>query len=131
MLNTGLVQLAWLDSKGQLIQAGMGFMQDGHLMAVWSTVPTYGFNFYKILPNGTLEARWSSVGINGKVLAEIATGGTPGKLEGNYNVRGEANTAEGGTYTGTMRIDRYGDTYYVGWNVGGKPFHGIGLRQGD
>jgi hypothetical protein len=131
VLGSGLVQLAWFDRQGQAVQTGLGFVQDGHLMAAWSTVPVFGINMYRILPNGTLQARWSSSGDGGRVLTEMASGGTPGKVEGSYTVRGDANTAEGGTYSGSMSVVRYGETYYVGWTVGGKTFHGIGLLQGD
>jgi hypothetical protein len=80
-----------------------------------------------------LSARWSSTLDGGKVLTEVARGGTPGKVEGQYTMQGDANDGSGGTYSGRMAINRYNDTYYVGWSVNdaGKPFHGIGLRQGD
>ncbi len=132
VLNNGLVNLAWVDKQNQAVQVGLGFVQDGHLLAAWSTIPSYGCNMYKIQPNGTLEARWSSAKDNGRVFTEVARGGTPGKLEGKYTMRGDANDGSGGQYSGSMSIARYGETYYIGWSVNDtQPYYGIGLRHGD
>jgi hypothetical protein len=129
VLNSGLVQLNWLDTAGYT-QAGLGFVVDGHLMAAWSSLQMYGINLYKIGQDGTLTARWSSTLDGGRVLTEVARG-TPGRLEGQYTVQGDANDGSGGAYSGSMTINRYKDTYYVGYTVDKNHFHGIGLRQGD
>ncbi len=100
-------------------------------MAAYSFGPVFGINMYKIGRDGTLTARWTQSKDGGKLFTEVARG-TPGKLEGNYTMQGQANDGSGGNYSGSMRIDRYGDTYYVGWNVNGTTnFYGIGLRHGD
>jgi hypothetical protein len=133
VLGSGLVELTWTDKQGQALQSGLGFVQDGHLMAAWSGGPGFGINLYKIGRDGTLSARWSSSLDGGRVLTEVARGGVPGKLEGQYTIQGDANVGNGGTYSGRMSIARYNETYYVGWSLNdeGKPYYGIGLRQGD
>jgi hypothetical protein len=44
---------------------------------------------------------------------------------GTYQVQGK--NADGGQYTGTVRVERTGQTYAVIWNVGGTEFIGTGL----
>jgi hypothetical protein len=128
---SGLVQLTWFDKQGKTAQSGLGFVQDGHLLAAHSFGPGFGINLYKIGQDGTLSARWTSSGDQGKLFTEVARG-TPGKLEGQYTTRGDANVGEQGQYSGQMSIARYGETYYVGYRQhDGVEFHGIGLRHGD
>lgn len=131
MTPTGVASLAWYNRSGQHVQNGLGFLQDGHLMAVWSAEPTYGINLYKIQKDGTLNGRWTVNVSQGRVGAELASGGTPGVLEGEYQVRGTSTAEDGGGYSGTMKINRHGETYYVAWNASGYIYYGIGLRHGD
>ena len=44
---------------------------------------------------------------------------------GTYDVRGR--NADGNEYTGTVRVERNGETYNVAWNIGGTEFIGTGL----
>lgn len=44
---------------------------------------------------------------------------------GTYQVQGK--NADGGQYTGTVSVQRTGDTYAVAWDVAGTKFIGTGL----
>jgi hypothetical protein len=128
--STGVVDMDWLDRQGRIVQTGVGLVQDGHLMAAWGVVPSYGFCLYKLLPEGKMEARWSIASAGGRASTESASGGTSGKLEGTYNVQGSPIGSDG-RYTGTLSIAKQGETYAVQWNTPEGTYHGIGLRQGD
>jgi hypothetical protein len=127
----GVMNMGWFGSNNQLTSSGLGFVQDGRLYVCFSTGSHYGMNLYKIGADGTLQARWTEQSAQGRIGAEVAYGGTPGQLEGNYQVRGSVTKLEGGIYTGSMRIDRYDDTYYVSWRTAGETYYGIGVRHGD
>jgi uncharacterized membrane protein len=77
-----------------------------------------------------MSAVWTH-NVNTAMLGrETATGGRPGVLEGQYQVRG-SNIANGDEYTGTMNISRHGETYYIKWDAVGSVYYGIGIRHGD
>lgn len=46
--------------------------------------------------------------------------------EGTYIVEG-TDPGNGGKYTGTVTVDRSGQTYSVAWNIGGTEYLGTGL----
>lgn len=50
-------------------------------------------------------------------------------IDGEYRVTGN-NPGEAGTYDGTAKIEKTGDTYRVTWSVG-KPYSGTGILTGD
>jgi hypothetical protein len=128
--STGVVDLDWRDEQGQIVQTGIGLIRDGHLLAAWGVVPAYGFCLYKLLPDGKMEGQWTVNGASGRLATETATGGTPGKVEGNYDIRGTT-FIHGGEYRGTLSIARLGETYAATWTVPEGSYHGIGLRHGD
>jgi hypothetical protein len=46
--------------------------------------------------------------------------------EGSYAVRG-TNPGKSGNYSGTVSVEKTGDTYRVVWNVGGTKYVGTGI----
>jgi hypothetical protein len=128
--STGVVDLDWLDEQGNIAQTGIGLVEDGHLFAAWCATPAYGFCLYKLGPDGTMQARWTMAGAAGRLATETASGGTPGKLEGQYDIEGVPLTP-GGRYKGTLAVAKRGDTYSVVWNTADGKYQGVGLRHGD
>lgn len=49
-------------------------------------------------------------------------------IEGQYRLIG-TNPGDGGTYTGTVRVSRTGQTYSVVWTIGSQTFQGIGIYK--
>ena len=81
---------------------------------------------------GTVEAEWFYSGLNEhKILKGLATGGTPGILEGNYRV---AYFAASGDVKAEydLEITRHGQTFDLTWSKNGEiHLFGVGFEQGD
>ncbi|HEY9613273.1 tetratricopeptide repeat protein, partial [Allocoleopsis sp.] len=124
-----IYELSWQTSAGK--QSGMAFFEDGHFFVGWGTdeAAGYGVVLYKIGKDGTLEGKWTSSQQGGEIGTEIATGGKPNQIEGDYQVSG-TNPNETGRYKGTLNIRKTGDTYQVTWSVGSS-YRGVGIRSGD
>ena len=50
--------------------------------------------------------------------------------EGDYKVEGN-NPGGGGGYSGTVSVEKTGDTYRVVWNIGGTKYVGTGIGNKD
>ena len=50
--------------------------------------------------------------------------------EGSYNVEG-ANPGGNGNYSGTVTVEKTGDTYRVVWDIGGTKYIGTGIGNKD
>lgn len=124
-----IYELSWQTSAGK--QSGIGFFEDGHFFVGWGTdaAAGYGVVLYKIGKDGTLEGKWTSSQQGGEIGTEIATGGKPNQIEGDYQVSG-TNPNQTGRYKGTLNIRKTGDTYQVTWAVGSS-YRGVGIRSGD
>lgn len=119
--------VAWLTTLGDY--SGLAFFEDGYLFAGGSMEQSYGIALYKINQDGTLDGKWMTSSSRGSVDWERAVNGTPGKLEGSYNISGFSRTS-GGNYQGKLDIRQLGETYQVTW-LTGTEYQGIGLRMGD
>ena len=124
-----LYSLFWKTSTGN--RSGLAFLEDGRLFVGWGTDEEAGSGIviYKIGKDGTLEGKWTTASAGGEIGTEKLTGGTPGQVEGDYQVVG-TNPGSGGRYKGVLNIRKTGDTYQLSWAVG-TSFRGVGMRTGD
>lgn len=110
--------------------SGIGLASGNKLCVGWGA-HDFGVVFYKIGQDGTLKGRWASsaLGPNDSDGLENATGGSPGKIEGAYDVKG---TNPGGdSYHAKLRIAKTGQTYRLEWDVAGRSLNGAGIRVDD
>ena len=110
--------------------SGIGLASGNKLCVGWSA-HDFGVVFYKIGQDGTLKGRWASsaLGRNDSDGLENATGGSPGKVEGAYDVKG---TNPGGdSYQAKLRITKTGQTYRLEWDVAGSSLNGVGFKVDD
>lgn len=115
--------LSWQTSQGDY--EGIGLRRDGHLYASWGQGA-----------NGVMVWRregnhWSCDWIH-KTQAEERLGsetvrGT--ELAGQHSFEGTH--PNGNAYTGTVRIEKTGDTYKFDWTVGDRQYVGVGIESGD
>lgn len=119
--------VAWLTTLGDY--SGLAFFEDDYLFAGGSMEQGYGIALYKINQDGTLDGKWVTSSSRGLVDWERAVNGTPGKLEGSYEISGFS-TKSGRNYQGKLDIRQLGETYQVTW-LGKTEYQGIGLRMGD
>ncbi|UZQ53875.1 hypothetical protein OOK60_15470 [Trichothermofontia sichuanensis B231] len=121
-----IYQISWLTSLGDF--AGLGFLEDNHLLAGWCPDQDYGLMLYRISPEGILEGRWTTPMSYAQTHLERATGGTAGQLVGTYAVRGEVRDTH---YAGTLTIaETMPDIYHLRWQAE-RGYEGIGLRVRD
>ena len=82
-----------------------------------------GVIIYKINRDGSLDGRWTHPEFNGLTGTERAIGGTPGRIEGKYNVEiyDPGNSA---MFRGTLDIAPIGAAYSLTWV-------GMNLPEGD
>ena len=110
--------------------SGLGLASGNKLCVGWGA-HDFGVVFYKIGQDGTLRGRWtgSTAGPKDSDGLENATGGSPGKIEGAYDVKG---TNPGGdSYQAKLRIAKTGQTYRLEWDVAGTSLKGVGLQVDD
>jgi hypothetical protein len=121
--------LFWQTSTGN--RSGIAFFEDGRLFVGWGTDEETGSGIviYKIAQDGTLDGKWTASYTAGEIGTEKATGGTPGKIEGDYQVTG-TNPGSSGRYRGVLNIRKTGETYQLSW-AAGTSFRGVGVRSGD
>lgn len=96
-----------------------------------------GVIVYKINQDGSLEGRWTHPEFKGLTGTERATGGTPGRIDGRYNVEiydGENNAM----FRGTLDSAPIGVAYaltWVGMNLPASDvqskYTGIGLIENN
>jgi len=121
-------ELKWDTTAGKY--RGLGLADGEKLCTGWGG-KVFGVVLYKINSDGTLTGRWTIPGANEAEGTEAASGGAPGKLEGEYDVKGTNPGAKGG-YEGKLQIRKTGDTYQLKWTLpGNRPYYGVGLRVGD
>jgi hypothetical protein len=110
--------------------SGIGLPSGNKLCVGWSA-HDFGVVFYKIGQDGTLKGRWtgSAAGPNDSDGLENASGGSPGRIEGAYVVKG---TNPGGdSYQAKLKIARTGQTYRLEWDVAGSSLNGVGIKVDD
>ncbi|MDC0831879.1 hypothetical protein POG22_02495 [Geitlerinema sp. CS-897] len=122
-----LYQVIWLTDRYHF--AGLGFVEDNFLFTGWGVDSSYCVVLYRINADGTLEGRWTTPQSLGQVGWERATGGTPGELEGLYQVAG-AYSDNRMPYTNTLAIGKAGDVYQLS-SSRSQQSRGIGLRLND
>ncbi len=84
----------------------------------------------KVFLGGWLLLLLCGCSLGGGYLTPTAGTGNVGDLAGTYAVRGKAQG--GGTYTGSLTIERAGEVYNVTWNLDdGTVVQGVGLLEGD
>lgn len=121
-------ELQWDTSAGRY--RGLGLADGDKLCTGWGG-KNFGVVLYKINGDGTLKGRWTIPGANEAEGTEQATGGTPGQLEGEYDIKGSNPDGRGG-YAGKLRISQTGDTYQLRWTIpGSRTYYGVGLKVGD
>ena len=94
----------------------------------------FGVVEYQIDPQGTLTGRWTIPDFKGQVGTEIATGGTPGRIEGEYRVV-IYDYLGNNLYQGKLRIDTVGtegEVYSLTWTSAHDScsYTGLGLMAG-
>jgi hypothetical protein len=110
--------------------SGLGLASGNKLCVGWGA-NGFGVVFYKIGQDGTLNGRWTSsaAGPNDSDGLENATGGSPGKIEGAYVVKG---TNPGGdSYQAKLKIAKTDQTYRLEWEVSGVVLKGVGIKVDD
>lgn len=124
-----IYSVLWQTSTGN--RSGVAFFEDGRLFVGWGTDEESGsaIVIYKIGKDGTLDGKWTTASDAGEIGTDKATGGTPGQVEGDYQVVG-TNPGSGGRYRGILNIRKTGDTFQLTWAVG-TSWRGVGLRSGD
>jgi hypothetical protein len=74
-----------------------------------------GLVIYEIRLDGSLVGRWTHPRLQGKMATERAWGGTPGKLEGSYDV--EVYTDDGRRlFVGSLKVQPIGQAYTLTWS---------------
>jgi hypothetical protein len=104
---------------------GIGLRRDGHLYCSWG-VGANGIMVWRREGN-----HWSADWIH-KTQAEERLGsetiqGT--ELAGTHTIEGTA--PNGNTYTGSVAIEKTGDTYKMSWTIGDQQYVGVGIESGD
>jgi hypothetical protein len=86
---------------------------------------------YRIGADGTLEGVWTIEAYNGRLGRERASGGTPGRLAGSYDVVIDDPDARQ-IFAGTLTIAAEGEAWRMTWTgADGRRYDGLGLRQGE
>ena len=123
-----IYSISWLTTLGDY--SGLGFFEDGYLLAGTSNNENYGLTIYTINGDGTLDGRWTTPASKGTIYTEKAVGGTAAQVEGIYQIAGTmtkiAGTMTNGNYEGTLDIRQLNDTYQVFWSTGIN-YQGVGL----
>ncbi len=95
-----------------------------------------GIVIYEINPDGSLDGRWTHAATGGRAATEHASGGTPGMLQGTYQVVVK-NVDKTLLFDGSLTIKQLGEAYSLDWsgnlvspNRRPAQFTGIGLLQG-
>ena len=73
-----------------------------------------GVIVYQINQDGSLDGRWTHPEVKGSTGTERATGGTPGRLDGKYNVE-IFDGASKKILQGSLEIARLGSAYSLTW----------------
>jgi hypothetical protein len=110
--------------------SGIGLPSGNKLCVGWSG-NDFGVVLYKIGQDGTLKGRWTSSAASQHDSdgLEHATGGSPGKVEGVYVVKG---TNPGGdSYQAKLKVAKTGQTYRLEWEVAGTSLNGVGIKVDD
>ena len=96
-----------------------------------------GVIVYQINHDGSLDGRWTHPEVNGATGTERATGGTPGRVDGKYNVE-VFDGAHNAILRGSLEIAPIGGAYSLTWVGRHLPagdhlstFKGIGLMAKD
>ncbi|HVF73366.1 MAG TPA: toll/interleukin-1 receptor domain-containing protein [Chthoniobacterales bacterium] len=111
--------------------SGIG-LASGNQLCVAYSAEDYGVVIYRIGGDGTLKGRWagSTFSANDRDGLENATGGTPGKVEGTYDVKG-LNPDGTTSYQGRLTIEKTGETYQLQWEVVDRLIKGVGIKSDD
>jgi len=73
-----------------------------------------GVIVYQINPDGSLDGRWTHPEVKGSTGTERATGGTPGRVAGKYNVE-IFDGANNKILKGSLEIAPLGSVYSLTW----------------
>jgi hypothetical protein len=121
-------KLQWNTTAGKYL--GIGLAEGNALCTGWGG-KNFGVVLYKINADGTLDGWWTVPGVTEAEGLEKLTGGAPGVLEGEYDLRG-TNPGNKGGYKGKLNIRKTGETYQLDWTIPGTPaYRGVGIRVGD
>lgn len=106
-------------------------LAEGNKLCVAFSSETFSVILYRIQPDGTLKGRWASSAFTAgdRDAFENATGGSPGKIEGRYAVKGL--NSDGTDYQGKLKIVKTSQTFQLEWQVLGTTIKGVGIRVGD
>lgn len=116
--------LRWEVPEGNY--TGIGLVRDGHLYAAWGA-----------RANGVMVVRregdhWAAEWL-GTTQSHQELGGETFKggetLEGTHELDGK--NPNGTAYTGSVVIEKTGDTYAFTWTVAGESYPGIGIDAGE
>jgi len=110
--------------------SGIGLANGNQLCVAWGQ-EELGVVIYKLAPDGKLKGKWidSSAASDKNVGLENATGGSPGEIAGEYDVKGMNPAGE--SYEGTLTIEKTGKTYQLEWDIGGNSTKGVGIESDD
>lgn len=108
---------------------GVAIRNNNHLFVGWGS-GVYGVVAYKINGDGTMSGRWMAAESKGTIGTENLAGGTPGQIEGTYQISGN-NPGKTQPYTGNLIVKKTGSVYQVDWKLTGQDAKGVGIKVGD
>jgi hypothetical protein len=117
--------LSWEVPEGNY--TGIGLVRDNHLYAAWGAKA-----------NGVMVVRregnhwaadWLGTTQSHQELGSEKFKGGGEALEGTHEVEGK--NPNGSAYTGSVTIEKTGDTYAFTWTVAGETYPGIGIDVGE
>jgi hypothetical protein len=110
--------------------SGIG-LANGNQLCVAFGQEDVGVVIYKVAPDGKLKGKWtqSGPGSDENNGLENATGGSPGEITGEYDVKGSR--PDGEAYEGKLKIAKTGKTYQLHWEVAGLAIRGVGIQIDD
>ena len=117
-------RLDWKTAAGNY--SGVGLLVNGNLFAGYGLGDAgYGVVVYRAsAKENTLEGLWTGSGMNGVTGIEYITGGN-----GQYQVSGQM--PNGQSYSGTLSLQKTGDTFQAQWAIGNTIYNGVGMLSGD
>lgn len=127
------LSVSWQEDEGNLF-GGIGVGLDGVFGAAYTeslngTFRGNGIVAYRV-NGGTLDGVRLPSDPKGPALVRETLEGPPG-LEGRF-VIARSLDGDGRTYhSGSVEIERHGDTYQMTWRTAGLTYDGVGLRIGD
>ncbi len=125
--DNSVIAMTWAIS-GATGYAGIGFTNGKILAAGYTANSPFGVAIYDSKPNGEFVGAWTGSMTKGEIGYETIQSTGPGT--GIFKIT-KGVEANGQNYTGTVSMEKQGDTYKMVWKVGTATYTGVGIRVGD